>query len=170
MNKKNILQPGIILLLASIAVIACNTGGDKKIQPSDADSLTIEETIVEQPDTVLFWTVDDYNKVKTQVYSDSIGITDPQSVVNGINSIYKDIPLVFVKQSNDTVYAKVDNALTFANDMGSSGAAEYLSTVVVNLTTLKNVNFVNLDFPRGDHASPGVFSKKDYENFKSKEQ
>lgn len=169
MNKINFVLPALMLLFLSITILSCNSG-DKKVQPSDSDSLTIEETVVEQPDTVLFWTIDDYNKIKTQVYKDTVEITEPQSVVNGINSIYKDIPLVFVKQSNDTVYAKIDSAFTLTNDMGSSGAAEYLSTVVVNLTTLNNVNFVNLDFPRGSHASPGVFRKKNYENFKIKEQ
>jgi len=53
--------------------------------------------------------------------------------------------------------------------MGSSGASEYLSTVVVNLTTLKNVNYVNLDFPEGSHASPGVFSKNAFEKYKEKD-
>lgn len=171
MNKKNSLLPALILLSINIVIQSCNSNNaDKKIQPSDSDSLTIEETIVEQPDTVLFWTIDDYSKIKTQVYKDTLEITEPESVVNGINSIYKDIHLLFIKQSNDTVYAKIDSAFTFTNDMGSSGAAEYLSTVVINITTLKNVNFVNLDFPRGSHASPGVFSKKSYENFKIKEQ
>ncbi|MFT3749572.1 MAG: hypothetical protein QM768_14695 [Agriterribacter sp.] len=169
MNTKNLLLAGMLSLFISITISACN-GGDKKAAPLPADSLTTEETIVEQPDTVLFWTINDYDKTKTRVYNDSADITGAQSVINGINSIYPDIHLVFINQSNDTVYAKIDSAFAFANDMGTSGAAEYLSTVVINLTTLNNVNFVNLDFPRGSHASPGVFSKKNYENFKVKEQ
>ncbi|MFT3948965.1 MAG: hypothetical protein QM763_18520 [Agriterribacter sp.] len=169
MNKRNLLPAATLLLLISISISACN-GTDKKTTPLPADSLTTEETIVEQPDTVLFWTINDYAKTKTRVYKDSSDITEPQSVVNGVNAIYPDIHLLFVKQSNDTVYAKIDSAYAFTNDMGTAGAAEYLSTVVVNLTTLNNVNFVNLDFPRGSHASPGVFSKKDYENFKIKDQ
>lgn len=167
MNKT--IFPAVVLMLVT-AIFSCNNAGDKKFPPANTDSLAVEHTVVEQPDTVLFWTVDDYNKIKTQVYKDTVDVTDPQSVVNGINSIYRDIHLLFIKQSNDTVYAKIDSAFTFTNDMGSSGAAEYLSTVVINLTTLNNVNFVNLDFPKGNHASPGVFSRKDYENFKIKEQ
>lgn len=170
MNKKNLRLPVLMVMFMSIIIYSCNSNNDKKVQPSGSDSLAVEETVTEQPDTVLFWTVDDYNKVKTQVYKDTVEITEPQSVVNGINSIYNDIPLSFIKQSNDTVYAKIDSAFVFADDMGTSGAAEYLSTVVINLTTLQNVNFVNLDFQRGSHASPGVFSKKTYQNFRIKEQ
>ena len=167
MHTKNHLPFALVIILITTLFLACNNSGDKKAHPNGTDSLT---TVVEQPDTVLFWTVDDYNKIKTQVYKDTVDITEPQSVINGINSIYKDIPLQFIKQSNDTVYAKIDSAFIFTNDMGTAGAAEYLSTVVINLTTLKNVNFVNLDFPRGNHASPGVFGKTSYENFKIKEQ
>lgn len=169
MNTKNLLPARMLIFIIAIAIYACNSG-DKKVAPVPTDSLTAEETIVEQPDTVLFWTINDYDKTKTRVYKDTVDITEPQSVINGVNSIYPDIHLLFVKQSNDTVYAKIDSAFTFANDMGTSGAAEYLSTVVINLTTLNNVNFVNLDFPKGSHASPGVFGKKSYENFKIKEQ
>ncbi|MCC6286856.1 MAG: hypothetical protein IT249_03135 [Chitinophagaceae bacterium] len=169
MNNRNFLPPALAIAFIALTLFACNSSTDKKAQPATADS-TLETTIVEQPDTVLFWTIDDYKKIKTQVYKDTIDITEPQSVINGINSIYPDIHLLFVKKSNDTVYAKIDSSFAFTNDMGTSGAAEYLSTVVVNLTTLKDVNFVNLDFPRGNHASPGVFNKKSYENFKIKEQ
>lgn len=135
-----------------------------------ADSTEIEQAIIDQPDTVLFWTIDDYNKTKSQVYKDSLEITDPQTVVNGINAIYPDIRLEYVKMSNDTVYAAIDSAFSFANDIGSSGASEYLSTVVINLTTLKNVNYVNLNFPEGNHASPGVFAKTAFEKYKEKEE
>lgn len=169
MNKKNFFLPVFITVFTSMVIYSCNSAGDKKVQPSESDSLPVAE-IIEQPDTVLFWTVDEYNKTKTRVFKDSVEVTEPQSVINGINSIYKDIHLLFIKQSNDTVYAKIDSAFAFTNDMGTSGASEYLSTVVVNLTTLNNINFVNLDFPRGSHASPGVFSKKNYENISTKEK
>ncbi len=37
-----------------------------------------EEVIVEQPDTVLFWTVDNANKIKARVYKDSVEISNPK--------------------------------------------------------------------------------------------
>lgn len=168
MSKKFYI-PTAIAAFSAIIMFAC-TGPDKPADTAAADSTAAEQTIIDQPDTVLFWTVDDYNKTKSQVYKDTIEVTDPQSVVNGINSIYPDIHLEYIKQSNDTVYAAIDSAFSFTNDMGSSGASEYLSTVVVNLTTLKNVNYVNLDFPEGSHASPGVFAKSAFEKYKEKDE
>jgi hypothetical protein len=166
--KKIYTQPLLFVVSFAMLLAAC-TSGDKRADANAGDSTTIEQTIVEQPDTVLFWTIDDYNKTKAAVYKDTVEITEPASVVNGINSIYPNIHLKFDRLSNDTVYAKIDSSFAFSNDMGTAGAAEYLSTVVLNLTTLKNINFVNLDFPQGSHASPGVFAKTSYASYKIKD-
>lgn len=158
--------PAIIILFL---LQACGGPDVKPEVERDTDDV-LEEVIVEQPDTVLFWTVDNTNKLKTRVYKDSVKITNPESVINGINSIYPSVELKFVKKSGDTIYAHIDSAESLTSDMGSFGASEYISTVVLNLTTLDSVNFVNLDFQEGSHASPGVFSKNRYGRFKEKEE
>lgn len=146
---------------------ACS-GPDKA--PEVKEEGVLEEVVIEQPDTVLFWTVDITNKAKARVYKDSVEIDNPESVINGINSIYPTVGLKFIKKSGDTIYAHIDSAKVFTSDMGSFGANEYISTVVLNLTTLDSVNYVNLDFQPGSHATPGVYSKNNYSNFKEKEQ
>jgi hypothetical protein len=160
-----------LLPFVLIAFIACS-GPDKPAGNggnSDSANLPEPETVMEQPDTVLFWTINIEQKEKTRVYKDTIAITDPQSIINGINSIYPSTRLEFVKLSGDTVYTHIDSSFTFANDVGSFGASEYISTVVLNLTMLPGINYVNLDFPEGSHASPGVFSKSSYAAYKEKE-
>ena len=160
-----------LLPFVLIAFIACS-GPDKPAgagDNSDSADLAEPETVMEQPDTVLFWTVNIEQKEKTRVYKDTIAITDPQSIINGINSIYLSTRLEFVKLSGDTVYTHIDSSFTFANDVGSFGASEYISTVVLNLTMLPGVNYVNLDFPEGSHAAPGVFAKSSYAAYKEKE-
>lgn len=161
-----------LLPFVLIVFISCS-GPDKPADTgntSDSTDMPEPETVMEQPDTVLFWTVDIEQKLKTRVYKDSMTITEPQSIVNGINSIYPSIRLEFLKLSGDTVYAHIDSSFTFANDMGSFGASEYISTVVINLTMLPGINYVNLDFPEGSHATPGVFSKTSYAAYKEKEE
>lgn len=154
-----------------IVFISCS-GPDKPADTgntTDSTNVAEPETVMEQPDTVLFWTIDIEQKLKTRVYKDSITITEPQSIVNGINSIYPSIRLEFLRVSGDTVYAHIDSSFTFANDMGSFGASEYISTVVINLTMLPGINYANLDFPEGSHATPGVFSKTSYAAYREKE-
>jgi len=161
-----------LLPFVLIVFISC-TGPDKPADTGNTSGSTdlIEpETVIEQPDTVLFWTIDIEQKEKTRVYKDTMTITEPQSIINGINSIYPSIRLEFLRLSGDTVYAHIDSSFTFANDMGSFGASEYISTVVINLTMLPGINYVNLDFPEGSHATPGVFSKTSYAAYKEKEE
>ena len=161
-----------LLPFVLIVFISCS-GPDKPANTgntTDSTNVAEPETVMEQPDTVLFWTVDIEQKVKTRVYKDTMTISEPQSIVNGINSIYPSIRLEFLRVSGDTVYAHIDSSFTFANDMGSFGASEYISTVVINLTMLPGVNYVNLDFPEGSHATPGVFSKTSYAAYREKEE
>lgn len=158
----------LLFLVALIVFVSCS-GPDTPAANTDGTDVGEPELIMEQPDTVLFWTVDGENRKKLRVYKDTVTITEPQSIINGINSIYPDVHLEFVKLSGDTVYTHIDSSFAFANDMGSFGASEYISTVVLNLTMLNNVNYVNLDFPLGSHATPGVFAKSSYAMFKEKE-
>ena len=157
-----------LLPFVLIAFISCSAP-DKPANTTDSTDISEPETIMEQPDTVLFWTANIEKKEKISVYKDTVTITEPQSIINGINSIYPSIRLEFVKLSGDTVYTHIDSSFTFANDMGSFGASEYISTVVLNLTMLPGVNYVNLDFPVGSHASPGIFAKSSYAGYEEKE-
>jgi len=154
-----------LLFLEAMVLLSCGSP-DQQADTDQNTNFPEMETIVEQPDTILFWTVNIEQKEKTRVYEDTTGINNPQSIINGINTIYPGIQLEFVKRSGDTVYTHIDSAFNFTNDMGSFGAAEYIATVVVNLTTLAGVNYVDLDFPVGSHATPGVYSKSSYEAYK----
>ena len=159
MKWKNFIRILPFSLFLMLMIYSCS-GPDKRAP--------VQETIMDQPDTVLFWTVDDYNKIKTRVFQDTIRITDPKLVVNGINSVYPGVRLRLLNVSNDTVYAVIDSAYMLTERMGSFGAAEYLSTVVINLTTIENINFVSLEFIPGSHAMPGVYSKENYSNYTEK--
>ena len=161
---KRFFLPAIVVLILGLFIFSCSgpdKGPDTKQLPIDSF-----ETVTEQPDTVLFWTVNSEKRLKERVFKDTITITEPGSVVNGINSIYPDINLQFRKISGDTIYVHIDSASAFTNDMGTYGANEYIATVVLNLTTLPNVHYVNLDFKEGSHASPGTFPKERYSRYK----
>ncbi|MCO5236937.1 MAG: hypothetical protein M9933_11775 [Chitinophagaceae bacterium] len=149
-------------------IIGCSGPDTPAGEQNDAGDSLEAQVVMEQPDTVLFWTTNTALKEKTRVYDDTITISEPRSIINGINSIYPSIRLAFSKLSGDTVYAHVDSS--FANDLGSFGVSEYISTVVLNLTMLPGINYVNLDFPVGSHAAPGVFAKSSYDDYKEKDE
>ncbi len=165
--KKSFSLPVILACIVCLSVLSCS-GPDKgpEASVSDLDSF---ETVTEQPDTVLFWTVNSEKRIKERVFKDTITITEPRSVINGIHSIYPAIDLQFQKISGDTIYVHIDSASAFTDDMGTYGASEYIATVVLNLTSLPNINYVNLDFKEGSHATPGTFPKERFSRYKVEE-
>ncbi len=46
--------------------------------------------------------------------------------------------------------------------MGTTGAAEFLATATLTLTEYDDIKLVNFVFDEGDHAVPGLYSRKDF--------
>ena len=96
------------------------------------------------------------------ISSDSL---NPKSIVGFLNATNfgnatsGKIQLDFSKISHDTIYVRIKQSTFLTQNMGTTGAMLYLAGVVYNLTELKNIKYVNLDFEEGDHASPGVYSR-----------
>lgn len=86
----------------------------------------------------------------------------PQAVIDFINTTNTYILLKFVNTSNDTVYIKIPEATYLTQQMGSTGSTIYLAQLVYNLTEIPGTHYVNLDFEEGDHAAPGTFSRKSF--------
>ena len=42
------------------------------------------------------------------------------------------------------------------NQIGDTGAENYLASATYTLTEMKDIHFVNIDMKAGDHAEPGV--------------
>ena len=89
-----------------------------------------------------------------------------EEITTELNKDFDDIPLQLVKTSNDTAFVKITDSQKFTNRIGSTGAYNYMATVVYNFTELKNIKFVKFDFIEGDHAVPGVFSREDFKNLR----
>ena len=48
--------------------------------------------------------------------------------------------------------------------IGSTGAENFMATTTFTLTEMRGIKYVSYDFTEGDHASPGVYSRKDFKN------
>ena len=108
------------------------------------------------------WKVNFEEKTKRKIGENSEKNIDEDSIIAGLNLKYAGISLNKTKKSRDTLYLNIPDSHLLTQQMGSSGAAQYLAETVINLTSIKGINFIRLDFEEGDHAGPGVWSKKDY--------
>ncbi len=83
-----------------------------------------------------------------------------------INNNFPDVQLVLVKISADTIYVKIPESKKLTEEMGSTGAENYMAAATYTLTELKNVKFVNFAMKEGDHAGPGIFSREDFKRLR----
>jgi hypothetical protein len=151
---KKIHSLALILLL--LAACKCNSNKDRVIAT---------DSILVIPDTLLVYDVDTENKTlkkHTEVPDSAFTAT---RVVNGLNDKYPDVQVSLSRVSNDTVYLHVTNSEYLGERMGSAGSEAWYTDVVLNLTAVTGIHFVNIDLKEGSHVQPGVFSKTDYPGF-----
>lgn len=118
----------------------------------------------------LIWSVatDDSDKEKLRPPQQQAKLDTFSSahLIELLNQNFPDIKIDLQKVSHDTIYVKIPDSRKLANELGNTGAQNYLAAATYTLTELKNIKFVNIDMEPGDHAEPGVYSRKDFENLK----
>ena len=146
---------------------SCNTKQPEKPIPTvDTTGFVItKDTAAKIADSHYFWSTDlDPKKGLVMVKNrplpaDSLTAT---TMIQMLNELYPDIKLSFLRISNDSIFITIKKSDYLTKQIGSSGAEAYLAEVTYNLTELKGVNFVDIRFKEGDHASPGTYSRTDF--------
>jgi len=93
-------------------------------------------------------------------------ILNADSLIKGINEMNEKVLLEQKKISGDTIYTEIKDSEYLGNQMGSTGAEIYVADVVLNLTELPGIKYVNIQFKEGSHMQPGTWSKKNFEKYK----
>jgi hypothetical protein len=128
---------------------------------SDSISTIVNQTMI--------WTVDDENPEKEKLKAPETAIPDSFSVahvIQLINNNFPGIQMELVKVSNDTVYVKIPDDKRLAQEIGNTGAENYMASATFTLTGLKNIKYVNFALQPGDHVEPGVFSRSDFKRLR----
>ncbi|HET6243768.1 MAG TPA: hypothetical protein VFF35_04530 [Bacteroidia bacterium] len=112
------------------------------------------------------WLVDFDKKTKTKYPKLKQGYLNVDTLINGLNQTYPNIILNKIKISGDTLFMEIKDSEYLGERIGSNGAFDYLADAVINLTSVNNINFVKIDFDDGSHISPGIWSKREYGNYK----
>lgn len=171
MQKIKLASVIIILCL----IFGCNSNNNKKeetIHETTTDTVSASassdtaKTIVNH---TMIWSVqpegrnNEKLKAPQNVKLDTLSSTQ---LVQLINNNFPDIHLDLVKISHDTVYVKIPDSKKLANEIGDTGAENYLASATFTLTELKNIKFVNIAMTPGDHAEPGVYSRDDFKRLR----
>ena len=156
-----------VLFLIIIAVVSCNTNQPEKTVATvdTTNSVTTTDTASINKDSHYFWSSDADSPKGLEMIKSRPLPTDSLTQTNIIqlmNEAYPEIPLSFIKVSHDSIFLKIKKSNYLTEQLGSSGADAYIAEVTYNLTELKGINFVDIRFKAGDHASPGTYSRTDF--------
>jgi hypothetical protein len=165
-----------IFLLIFIGALAWGCGSNDRTREVPSGQMvpdTLTET-VQSPDSLqtvinasIIWSVEPGAEEKEKLRKPEHGRLDTFStsrLVQLINKNYPDIELDLIRTSRDTIYVNIPDSKRLTQELGDSGAENYLASATFTLTEKKNIHYVNFVFKTGDHAEPGVYSRKDFKN------
>ena len=161
----------IILLAAIAAVVSCNANKEEANKDSSIetteDSTTVEPTLQYNPESKLYvWKANfDYTKEQNPVLQRAILNTD--SLIKGLNERYENVFLQKDRIGGDTLYTFIYDSQYLGNQMGSTGAEVYIADVVLNLAEIPGVKYVAIKMEEGSHAQSGVWTKQNFEQYKT---
>jgi hypothetical protein len=159
-----------IVIVFVLFFLGCNQKSDSEEtttkQESQVDTVTTKkQTPLFNPETKLFiWkATPDYKKVRNTEAGPSLQNAD--TLIKGLNELYENVFLEKLKISGDTIYTMIKDATYLAEQMGSTGAEIYVADVVLNLTAVKGIKYVNIDMAEGSHMQPGVWSLDNFSKY-----
>lgn len=159
----------------SAILFSCNSSEDKTqeevIQQTSPDTVVAHKqtdsalTVTSQ---TMIWSIDDRNPGKEKLKMPDVKLDTFSSthLVQLLNNNYPEVQLDLLKISHDTMYVKIPDSKKLTQEMGSTGAQNYMASATYTLTEVKNVKFVNFNMKEGDHAGPGVFSREDFKTMR----
>lgn len=166
------------VILMTFFFFSCQTNSIKSDRVTTMDSVkqpVLQDTTAttEGHDTLTssrplpyVWIIDFDKKTKKRNPNFKQEYLNVDTLIYVLNQIHPDIILDKLKISSDTLFTEIKDSEYLGERIGSYGAFAYIVDVVINLTSVKNINFVKIDFEDGSHISPGTWSKKEYRNYK----
>jgi hypothetical protein len=157
-----------LLFLLLLAGCAQNNESEESTREEvvNADTVMQEnKTTGYDPDSKLFiWKVTpDYKKIRNA--SAGPALQNADTLIKGLNQLYENVYLEKIKISGDTIYTVIKDAAYLTEQMGTTGAEIYLADLVLNLTSVAGIKYVNLDLAEGSHMQPGVWSADNFKKY-----
>lgn len=154
-----------IWVIAVIFSCHSNQSENEHLVVDSVKTVKTTDTADINKDTHYFWFADfagkkGFTMVRNRpIPVDSLTAND---IIQALNDLYPEIKLSFVAISNDSMFLTINNSNYLTNSTGSSGAEAYLAEATYNLTEIKGISFVHFNFKKGNHASPGTYSRTDF--------
>jgi hypothetical protein len=162
------MRKSILFLSTVIFIFSCKSKQKKKSEVI-TDSTVHQVGIIPDSsainDSHYFWStrVDQKNGlvIERSLPLDEASVS-LMGMIDTMNIIYPEITVKFVKSSGDTAFLKIPKSIYLTTHIGSTGAEGYMAELVYNVTEVKGINYVQVNFKPGNHAEPGTYSRTDF--------
>jgi len=162
------MKKTIVYVLVLLTITACNS--DTK----DSESTSENKEVVEAPKVTqpaqladVPWAaiLDSTSQIISMTKTEEVKDEDLNvaNVAEALNRKYPDIFITDPTIKNDTVFVKIKDATYLTQGTGSMGAKIFLAESTYSFTQIPGVAYVNYDFKIGDHASPGTFTRTNFD-------
>lgn len=155
---------------------ACNSNQNETVKTPPEEEVTDTVSVDNSADSMrtivnrsMIWTVQRQGNEKEKLKAPDSSLATTYSsaqLIDLLNQSYPDVQLTFVKVSHDTIYVKISDSEKLANELGDTGAEDYLASATYTLTQNNNIHFVNIDMKAGGHAEPGVYKRDDFSDLR----
>ncbi|MEO6135187.1 MAG: hypothetical protein ABIP35_08545 [Ginsengibacter sp.] len=165
-----------IILIFTTFLFSCNSDDNNKEEViyesvTDTASATQAEdsslTVINRPS---LWTIEIPTNAKAEKLKmpsdEKIKTLSVDQLVTALNNNFSDVQLRYEKISHDTMFVSIPESEKLTQQLGSTGAYNYMATAVYNLTELNQIKYIHFAFKPGDHAVPGTFSRDDYKQLR----
>jgi hypothetical protein len=154
----------VLLLLVFVSLSGCNRKQDRSIIHKVDDNLARPSAV--SPSVVYFWEAvpeTGLSGVVLQpswiVRSDSVTVEGMMALLNGR---YPLIVMERIGLSGDTLQVRIAHEKHLTQELGSTGADAYMAEATYNLTSCPGIRVVDFRFKRGDHATPGAYTRDEF--------
>ncbi|MGB4775729.1 MAG: hypothetical protein WBP45_11180 [Daejeonella sp.] len=154
----------IYICFALILLASCQSNEKENKGLTSSNNEASEEKKLDVP-----WIVTDNEKtqkleIKKNPAADASNL-NVQDIIDALNIKYPQIKLEWVKQEGEKAFVKIIDADYLTQQMGTTGAESYLAETVFSITEIKGITSVDIKFEEGDHAEPGVYTRKSFKRF-----
>ena len=158
-------------MLSSI-FISCNMNEKESVNRKESEIITdsnenLTSLKIYNPESKLYVWKSSFDYTKSKNPELQTVILNVDSLIKGLNELNENIVLEKIKMSGDTIYTEVKDSEYLTEALGTTGAEMYLADVVLNLTEIPGIKFVNISLKEGSHMQPGTWSSNNFSKYKS---
>ena len=93
------------------------------------------------------------------------GNLNEQDIIDALNLKYPQIRIDSLSIEGNKAIVRIEDSNYLTQEMGSAGARVYLAEATYSLTEVSGIKAVDFRFKAGDHATPGILTRRSFESF-----